>query len=257
MTTPFSLQFATYTFPNATFQVDDHRMDIDTPVESIRRYDGGVVQDGFLKPKKWRINGKIYGTDIGSVRNELNVMKQSMHNRGVGASFFYRTDHYAFAHLAPGGFIAAPEKGLYEYLYNVDIMLVSDPYVEHVTLMSDGGSRSNNSAVDQTSVGGNYATPPIFTFVAGTWNFNGAIRVENLANSYYFQYSGGLLAGQTLVIDCVAGCVLRHVGAAMVDSLSYFGGNLDFILEPGGLNDLMVNAPTLDYTMEFKNRFYV
>ena len=257
MTSPFQLQFATYTFPNQTFQIDDHRLDIDTPIEDIRRYDGGVIQAGYLRPKKWRINGKIYGTDVGSVHNELNTLKRSLHNKGLGASFFYRSDRYAYAQLAPGGISAVPEKGLYEYLYNVDILLVSDPFVESITRSSESGSRSNSSEIDQVTVGGNFPTYPVFNFMAGTHNFNSAIRVDNLANSFFFQFSGGLMAGQTLIVDCVAGCVLLQVGLTMIDALSYFGGNLDFILEPDGTNDVLINAATLSYTINFKNRWYI
>ena len=254
---PYTMAFATYTFPNATFKLADHRLDIDTPSADVRRRDGGVILDGYLKQKRWRINGKLYGTDEGSVHSALNIMSQALHNRGVGASFFYMADRYAFASLAPGGVIATPSEGLNGYLYDMDIVLISDPFVESITRLSDGGSRANSSSIEQVTTGGNYPACPVFTFVAGTWAFSSPVRVENLANSYFFQYSGPILAGQTLVIDLCGGCVLLHVGATMVDAISYFGGNLDFILEAGGTNDLIINAPTLDYTIDYRNRWYV
>lgn len=256
MTVPYSLQFATYTFPNATFKLGDHRLDIDTPVSDNRRRDGGQILQGFLKQKRWRINGKLYGTDEGSVHSALNIMSQALHNKGVGASFFYMADRYAFASLAPGGVVATPEEGLDRFMYNMDITLISDPFVESITRLQDGGSRTNNAAIDNVTTGGNYPIAPVFTFIAGA-NFNSPILVQNLANSYFFQYSGPILNGQTLLIDLALGCVLLHVGATMIDAISYFGGNLDFILEPGGTNDLMINAPTLDYTIDYRNRYYV
>lgn len=257
MTLPYTLAFGTYLFPNSTFKISDHRMDIDTPAADIRRRDGGVVLQGYLKQKRWRINGKLYGTDEGSVHNALNVMHQSLHNRGLGASFFYMADRYAFASLAAGGLVAIPEEGLDRFMYNMDIVLVSDPFVESITRQSDGGSRANSSSIENVTVGGNYPSQPIFTFVAGTWAFNSPILVQNLANSYFFQYSGPMAAGQTLLIDLAAGCVLLHVGATMVDAISYFGGNLDFFLEPGATNDLMIMAPTLDYTINYRDKWYV
>lgn len=251
------MAFGTYLFPNETFRLVEHKLDIDTPSVDIRRRDGGSTLQGFLKQKRWRINGKLYGTDTGSVHNALNIMKQALHNKGNGASFFYMADRYAFASLAPGGVAANAQEGLDGYLYNMDIVLVSDPFVESITKSRITGSRTNNSSVQQVTMGGNYPDGPIFTFVAGTWAFNTAIRVDNNANSYFFQFSGRMLAGQTLVIDAAAGSVLQQVGLTMIDATSLFSGNLDFILEPGGVNDLVINAPTLDFSMDYRDRYYV
>lgn len=234
-------------------------MDIDTPIMPIRRRDGGEYLQGFLQPKTWRLNGQIYGNDKGSVHSILNNMHRSLHHGGVGASLFYKSDRYAFAQLAPGGFYSVPtERGLYEYAYNVDIILVSDPFSEDVSTTRVTGSRHRNSAVETLSVGGNFPASPVFMFVAGTWNFTGGIRVDNLANSFFFTYAGPIVAGQTLLIDCVAGSVLLQVGLTMVNAISYFAGNLQtFPLEPGGNNDLVINAPTLDYTIDYRSRYYV
>lgn len=257
MTVPYTLQFATYTFPNATFKLADHRLDIDTPSVDVRRRDGGVTIQGFLKQKRWRINGKLYGTDEGSVHSALNIMSQSLHNRGIGASFLYMADRYAFASLAPGGLTATPEEGLNGYLYNMDIALISDPFVEAITVSRKTGTRVNNSAIDTVAVGGNYPAAPVFTFVGGTWAFNSPILVQNLANSYFFQYSGPVIAGQTIIVDCAAGSVLLQVGVTMIESISHFGGNLDFILEPNVTNDLMISGATLSYAIDYRNRWYV
>lgn len=259
MSAPFQLVLATYTFPNQTFQLLEHPMDIDTPSMDVRRRDGGVVMDGYLKQRTWRINGKVYGDNEGSVHNDLNTLMKSVHNGGVGASFFYLADRYAFAQLAPGGLLAVPtQRGLYRFAWDIDIVLISDPFAESVVSTHVTGSRTNNSAATATTPGGNFPTNGIFLFVGGTWNFGGTIRVDNVATSLFFQYTGGLLAGQTLLIDTVAGCVLRQVGLTMVDSLSLFGGNLQtFILKPGVSNSLIINAPTLSFTLDYRDRYYV
>lgn len=259
MSAPFQLQFATYTFPNQTFEIQEHTMDIDTPVFDVRRRDGGEVMDGFLKQRTWRINGKIYGENEGSVHNELNTLYRSMHNEGVGASLFYLADRYAFAQLAPGGMLSRPlAKGLYRFAWDIDIILISNPFAESVTSTRVTGSRTNNSAATATTPGGNFKTNGVFTFVAGTWAFGGTVRVDNVATSLFFQYTGGLTAGQTLIVDTVAGCVLRQVGLTMVDALSLFGGNLStFFLKPGVSNSLVINAPTLSFTLDYRDRYYV
>ena len=259
MSDPYQLAFATYTFPNKTFELLEHTMDIDTPVFDVRRRDGGEVMDGFLRQRTWRINGKVYGDNEGSVHNDLNNLYRSMHNGGVGASFFYLSDRYAFAQLAPGGILSTPvTKGLYRFAWNIDIVLVSNPFAESVVSTRVSGSRTNNSAATATTPGGNFNTNGLFTFVAGTWNFGSTIRVDNVATSLYFQFAGGLAAGQTLIIDTIAGCVLRQVGLTMVDALSLFGGNLTtFFLKPGASNSLIINAPTLSFTLDYRDRYYV
>lgn len=257
----YQIAFGTYTFPNTSFQFVDHRMDIDTPVNEAARRNGADILPGYLKPKMWRINGRIYGNDTGSVHNSLNTMKRALHHAGVGASLFYMTGRYAFAQLAPGGFMAKPaDKGLYEYCWDIDALLVSNPFSESVTVTRVSDTRTNNSAATSASPGGNYPASPVFVFVGGTWAFGGSanIRVENVANSLFFQFFGGLAAGQTLLVDCVAGSVMWQVGATMVDAMSYFAGNLTtFVLEPGGANSLIVNAPTLSFYLDFHDRYYV
>lgn len=259
MSAPFQLVLGTYTFPNQTFELQEHTMDIDTPIFDVRRRDGGEVMDGFLRQRTWRINGKVYGDNEGSVHNDLNTLMRSVHNGGVGASFFYLSDRYAFAQLAPGGLMAAPlAKGLYRFAWNIDIVLVSDPFAESVVSTRVSGSRTNNSAASATTPGGNFNTKGLWTFVAGTWNFGSTIRVDNVATSLFFQFTGGLSAGQTLIVDTVLGCVLRQVGLTMVDALSLFGGNLNtFFLKAGVSNSLIVNAPTLSFTMDYRDRYYV
>lgn len=258
MSDPFQLVLGTYTFPNKTFELLEHTMDIDTPVFDVRRRDGGEVMDGFLRHRTWRINGKVYGDNEGSVHNDLNTLYRSVHNGGVGASFFYLSDRYAFAQLAPGGILATPlAKGLYRFAWNIDIVLVSNPFAESVSSTRVSGSRTNNSAATATTPGGNFNTYGLFTFVASGAS-SGTIRVDNVATSLFFQFTGGLSAGQTLIVDCIAGCVLRQVGLTMVDALSLFGGNLStFFLKPGVSNSLIINAPTLSFTLDYRDRYYV
>lgn len=256
MTMPYQLQFGTYLFPNQSFELLEHRIDIDTPVNPIRRRDGGVVQEGFLTPKRWRINGKIYGTDKGTVHNDLNNLYKSLHHNGVGASFFYRDDRYVFAQLGPGGIVATPEaKGLYEYDYLVDIVLVSDAFSESVNSHNHSAQHNNGTEVLPLSVGGNFPTQPIFVFVGGTMNFGIPIRVENAGSSYYWQFSNGLLAGQTLIVDCVAGSVLYQQGLTMMDGMSFFGGYLDFPINPG--DSLTIAGGTFNYSINYRDRWYL
>lgn len=555
MSDDYQLAFGTYTFPNKTFKLSEHRLDIDTPSADIRRKDGGVTLKGYLKQRRWRINGKIYGTDEGTVHNDLNTLLRAVHNEGIGASFFYRSDRYAFASLAPGGVAAMPDEGLYRFLYNVDISLISEPFAESVTrktylpnmalngrfekwpvvdlltdgalevwanpttltnwteqgdgvyalaqettikhggtysakltggtsyhriiqtdatspanntfvmsawawsatpnkvqlqIEADGGTTAvqssfhpgdsewhyltavitcsgtattvyyecvsltgatayfddvrgyamvaptgfsyagagatlareegtvysgtyssrfsgnsvnfyqdiqnagghnlaywkgrtitlscrvwcatasraiisiydgvaetfssyhtgdstwqlltvtktisnsatlvtlnneilggsavayfddiefidgttstgvidaplDNTLIESITPGGNYPVGPLFTFIPGA-SFMSTLSVENLANSHMFSYSGPLLSGQTLLIDAAAGSVLLHVGATMIDSLSYFSGDLNFLLEPGIENQLVVSGPTMFFGCDFRDRYYV
>jgi len=177
--------------------------------------------------------------------------------RGETAQLKYRSDRYVTCALAREGVNSIYQKGLYEYLAEIQVVMVTHrPFAESTTLTTATGSRTNNSALQSITPGGNYPTNPIFTFVAGTWNFSNDLRVDNNANSMYFGYSGAILAGQTLVVDCDAGCVLLQVGLTMVDSISLFFGNLFFELKDSLQNDMPINAATLSYSIAFRDRYY-
>lgn len=252
----FTLQFSTYTFPNRTFDLQAHRINMDTPAQPIRRANGGVVLDGNILPKKFMINGKLYGNDIDTVHNALNIMVKSVHNGGSAAYLKYRSDRQVLCRLAQEGFDSVPtKKGLQEFSYDVTIGMVTDkPYAESPTQTTTSGSRTNNSATQVLTNAGNYPTRPVFTFVAGS-TFLNDIFVQNNGNSHYFRYQGPLLNGQTLVVDCDAGCVLLHVGLTMVDAISYFAGDLFFEI-PEGSNTLIIDAATLNYTIKHFDRWY-
>lgn len=255
----FTLQFGTFAFPNQTFEILGHELGLDTPAADIRRRDGGSVLNGYLRPKRFIIRGRVYGEDHGSVLNEINTLKRALHNGGEAANFRYEGDRYVpQVRLAGDGIAAMFEPGLYGNMYNVEAVMIAErPFSESDTQRSQTGTRTNNSALEQVVNNGNYATNPVFTFVGGTWPFSNDLRVENLGNSHWFAWAGPFLAGQTLVIDCDAGCVLLQVGLTMVDAISYFSGNLFFAIEDGGVNQLVINAATLGYTITNRDRWYI
>lgn len=256
MATNLTLVFGTYTFPNQTFQIVDHRISPDTPVAPIPRRDGGEVLVHSLTPRGIRINGRLFGTDKNSVHNELNVLMKSMHNAGAGASLFYRADRFVYAELAQGGLVGQYEDGLYEHVILVDMTMVSkNPYAEGVAQGSASGSRSNSCGTVSVTPDGIYPTQAVWTFVAGH-TFTGGIRVDNVLNSMSFVFSGPMTPGQTLVVDNVLGCVLLQVGLTMVDAMTLFGGDAFLELAAGVQNDLVVCAPTLNFSMVFRPRYY-
>lgn len=253
----YTLVYGTFTFPNQTFEVKNFSLPIDTPVTPIRRKDGGVSLDGYLSPRKFVIRGKVYSEDEGTALENLRTMQRALHNRGQSAAFYYQADRYFMCRLAPEGVNAIPNEGLWGHVFDVDAVLVAEkPYAESTTLRTTTGSRTNNSSAQSLTNNGNAPTNPIFTFVAGTWAFSSDLRVENVNNSLFFSWGGRFAAGQTLVIDCDAGCVLLHVGATMVDAISYFSGNLFFKLEDGGNNTVVIDAATLSYTITSRDRYY-
>lgn len=253
----YTLAFATYIFPNQTFEIDGHRLQADTPVTPIPRFDGGVVQRGYLYPKRFSINGKAYHTDIDTLHNALNIMKKSMHNKGNPDYLKYRADRRIYCQIAPEGFDALYQKGLYQHLAEIRIGLVApEPCAEDVNETTTNGSRTNSSSVQSLTNSGNYPTRPIFTFVAGTWAFLNDIYVINQANSLYFRYQGRLISGQTLVVDCAAGCVLLQVGVTMTDAISYIAGDLLFMLEEGA-NSVVIDAATLSYSIKHRSKWYI
>lgn len=256
MPAPLTLQFGTYTFPNQTFEVLGHNMFLDTPVYDSRRTNNGQVFQSFMSPKTFKIRGKIYGTDIDDVHNQLTTMQRALLNKGNSASLIYRSDRFVTASLAKNGFVGNYEAGLYQYLANVDITMISPkPCAEDNAVTTVSGSRTNNSAIQSVTPGGNYPASPVFTFVAGA-NFSNDLRVDNNANSMYFGWSGPMVNGQTLVIDVDAGCVLLQVGLTFIDATSYFFGNMFLTLDDAQQNDLVINAATLTYSITFRKRYF-
>lgn len=259
MSAIFTLQYGTYTFPNQTFLIQDQSIVPDTPTYDVGRTDGGVNLQGFLGPKKFPINGKIYSSDKGTTRNDLLNLMKSMHNGGAAASFQYSLDrNVPSVRLAQEGIRAqVKEPGLYEYMYDVALVMIADrPFAQGLTGYTINGTRNNASALETLTNNGNYPSNPIFTFVAGA-SFTNNLRVDSNANSMFFGYSGPMLNGQTLVVDCDAGCVLLQVGLTMTDATSYFFGNLFFRLEPGGANTIVVNGGTLTYQITNFDRWYI
>lgn len=253
----FTLQFGTFTFPNQSFELEGHRIALDTPVAPVRRLDGGEVLPGYLTPKQIRINGKVFGTDKDTVHNDFITLQRAMHNAGVGASLFYRSDRYVFAQLSQAGVVGSYEKGLYEHLINVDMMLVAKrPYAEDVVTTTVTGTRNNACGTVGITPSGNYPTQGVWNIVAGTWGFTGGLSVTNPATGMSFSYAGPMTAGQTLVIDNVLGCVLLQVGLTMVDAISYFGGHLFLTLKDNTSNLLNVCGPTHSFSLSFRGRYY-
>lgn len=253
-----TLVFGTFTFPNRTFQIISHRLDIDTPVGAVPRLDGGEVLQGSLTPRMFAINGKLWGTNRDSVHNELITLQRAIHNSGAGASFYYRPDRYVFAQLSQGGMDASWQRGLYEYMLNVDILMVAKrPFAESITTALQTGSRSNSCGTLSVTPSGNYPTQGVWTIVSGaTWSQAESLRVVNLLNSQSFIFYGPMVPGQTLIIDQSAGSVLFQVGLTMVDAISLFGGNLFMQLTPGFQNDLVVCGPTLNFSFRYRDRYY-
>jgi len=252
----FTLQFGTYTFPNQTFEIEGHNMAADVPVADIVRQDGGVVLDGYLAPRPIRINGKLYGDDIDSMHNALNIMARAVHNRGQAANLLYRSDRQVSARMDGGGFSCPFTKGLYEHLSEISIgFIAAKPYAESTTATTTTGSRTNNSATQAVINNGNYPTNPVITFIAGAC-FTNDLFVQNNANSLFFRFQGPMINGQTLVVDCEAGCVLLQVGLTMVEAISYFSGDLNFAIEGGGSNTLIIDAATLSYSIVSRDRWY-
>jgi hypothetical protein len=258
MSYALTLQFGTYVFPNRTFEIVNHPLSLDVPAADIPNFDGGVSLDSSLAPKTFQINGKIFSTDKGSVYNSLNIMKRALHNKGQEAAMKYRDGWQVNCRLGPQGISAIPSKqGLYEYSYDVNFFMIADePCIKSTTVKTESGSCTNNTVGETLTNAGHYEARPIFTFVAGTWNFLNDISVINTANSNWFDYEGPLTPGQTVVIDCDAGCVLLQVGLTMVDALSYFAGDLFFGLEPGD-NFLAIDGATVDYSIAWRDREYV
>ena len=257
MTMPALLQYGTYTFPNETFIILDNPFAMDTPIQDIQRRQGGKVLDGYATPKQFRINGKLYGTNKGSVYNALNIMQRAVHNKGQEAALIHRPGWQFQVRLAPGGFIPLPEEGLYEFAYNIDILFATgDPCAESTALNEETGTNVNDTQQETINNAGHFVSRPFFQFVASTHNFLNDISVLNVANSQTFQYEGPIVAGQTLIVDCDGGCVLLQVGLTMVDAMSYIAGDLFMELEAGN-NVLIINAACLDYTIRWRDKEYV
>lgn len=258
MSAIFTLQYGTYSFPNQTFEIEGHSLYSDTPVNPIRRKDGGVELQGFLQPKRFTIRGKVYSSDPGTVHNDLINLKRAVHNQGNAANFRYKDDRYVpGARMAPEGIQAIKAQGLFGYLYEVSLVFVAErPFAESDTLRHVSGTRNNASSGETLTNNGNYPTNPLFIFVAGTQAFNNKLRVDNLNNSMFFAWGGPFAAGQTLIVDCDGGCVLLQVGLTLVDAISWFSGNLFFRLEDGGSNSLIINGGTFAYDIYNRDRYY-
>ena len=253
----YTLIYGTYTFSNQTFEIVGHKQQFDTPVEDIRRKDGGVSLDAYEQPRKIRINGIIYGTNKDSVHNDLNTLARAVRNDGDSAQFKYRSDRFVTARISREGLNTSFRKGLYEYMYDVNVVLVAEnPYAESTTLRTVSGSLNDGVTTDVLTNNGSRPTRPLFTFVAGA-SFTNDLRVDVPANSHFFSFSGPLLNGQSLIIDCDLGCVLLQSGPTFINAISHFGGNLFLEIPEGGNQNIVINAATLNYNIDSRDWFGV
>jgi hypothetical protein len=255
---PYTLSFGTYSFPNQTFELQGHTLQASVPIQQLQRQDGGVVLDGSLSPKTFMINGKMYSADIDTLHEAVNILKKSIHNKGRAAYLQSRADRRTLCRMGPAGVNVIYEKGLYQYVVNVQAQMVTDrPFAESPTIKNGTLTLAGNtkSFIDSFTNAGHYPTNPIFTFIAGA-SFTNNLHVMNNANSFGFDFIGPLLNGQTLVIDCDAGCVLLHVGATLVDAMSYFQGDIFMALEEGA-NSVVMSGATLTYLVNWKDRWYL
>lgn len=257
MSNPYTLQYGTYAFPNQTFELIGHKLMMDTPSSPIRRKDGGVSLDGNMLPKKFQINGKVFANDIDTLHATQNILQRALHNKGQEAFLQYRADRRILCRLAPEGIDAPYEKGLYQYVANLNIVLLAkNPLAESTTLRTGSGTRNNASGGDSVVNQGTAVTYPLFTFVSGHTFFNN-LSVVNNTNGMSFGWQGTLVNGQTLIIDCDAGCVLLQSGTSFIDAISYFYGDLFFAIESGGTNSLTLAGGTYSYSILSRDRYYL
>ena len=251
----YTLTFGTYTFSNRTFEIQGHKQKFDTPDSDIRRKDGGVTLDGYEASRAIRINGILYSEDKDSLHNDLNTMIRAIRNQGEESALNYRADRYITARIAKQGFDFKYQKGLYEHMYKVAInMVAGNPYAEGSTLRNVAGTINNTTAVVAVTNNGSRPTRPLFTFVGGA-SFTNDLRVDVPGNSHYFSYSGGLLNGQSLIVDCDAGSVLLQSGITFVDAISHFGGYMFLEVPEGGAQNVIINCATLNYSIDSRDRF--
>lgn len=259
MAAVFTLQYGTYSFPNQTFLVTGQVINPDTPINNIRRSDGGKLLQGFLGPRKFSIKGKIYSQDPGTAHNDMINLQRAAYNGGNAAAFQWKSDrNVPNVRLSVEGVQAVPtDPGIYGYMYDVQLVLVAEgAYAQALAATTVTGTRNNATGAETGVNNGNYPTRPIFTFVAGANAFINKLQVLNNSNCMFFNWAGAFVAGQTLVVDCDAGCVLLQVGATMVDAISGFSGNLFFRLEDGGNNALVIAGGTFNYTMVSYDRYF-
>ena len=255
MSKDFTLIFGTYTFSNQTFEPLGHVFKQDTPVVDIQRYNGGIALDGYQTPRKIRIKGQLFNNDEDTLHQEANIMVRALRNNGAEAQLQYRSDRYVNCKLDTNGVGLSYERGLYEHVITVDINMVAQkPYAESATLRTVTNTINNESVAIAVTNSGTRPTTPYFQFIGGA-SFTNNLRVDVPANSHYFNFAGPVLNGQTLIIDCSLGCVLLQSGAAFVNAISYFSGNLFLEVPESGSQTVVLNGATLTYTINSRDRY--
>lgn len=204
-----------------------------------RRHGSIVPRLAFLGARTVTLSGEVVKPDSTTLRDYLNTLSLTLTERGRDRLFLRDDNRYlnaiktGFSYRFAGGRLPA-------LIAQFSIQfLADDPFWYDSTtdsLLTSGVVTSPRTIV-VTNNGGT-KTPPLIEIKALGSNVTD-VKMTHGTTGFWFRYSGTIIAGSTLSVDCAD---FKAINGG-VNALNLITGTLDLNLEPGA-NNFVYEGPT-------------
>lgn len=256
MTLSFQLKFGTLDMSDA---VESWEQSLDTRLNQMlvpKRHGVLISEVPVVGARMVRLKGRTQAVDFTTLRTTIDLMEKLL-NAGR-QKLFLAADRFLYAYKASFGYGYVPGAALAAIDFSIDF-LCDDPFFYDTTSQSDVRSLTTGD----TNMGGGFYkeafihTNPgtVFAYPIITVNANQGVSLtkvifRNLTNTRTFQYTGTVVAGTSLVIDC-GNLSVRNNG---VEDLANWNGL--FATLDVGANSLEIEGNPATYTIAYTARYY-
>lgn len=194
------LAFGTYTFPNATFEVEGLGMDMRLDTGEIPRRPGTRITAAKVGPRSVRVTGKIHSPTAGTVWSDMNILLRTLSAMGE-QPLAYRDGYVLDCWFSKAGHAFA--KGANPTVGDLKIDFACDnPLPRAATITTTMLNVTSVLATALTvNVGGYAETGPKFIIVAGAGPAAAGLQISHGARGELGQFISAVPAGSTLIID--------------------------------------------------------
>jgi hypothetical protein len=194
------------------------------PQQKFARTDGARVIRGSLSQRKIRVSGSILGPNspIGGVSNfrtELDNMRNALHANAPAVMYTQYDDRY-LVNVSCQNIPLLFDSNGYDRRAKIDIdFIAGDPFYYAVALSNDTWLPVATGESRSITPGGLEPVLPTFYITAGV-SGTAAWTILNSTTGVSFTIAGAVVAGDTVVVDCLN----QTVTISGVDRMSYFDG---------------------------------
>lgn len=196
-----------------------------------------------LSSQSFELIGRCVGTSIQTQRDNTDVINRMINSfRDKSSGDQEMRDFYVYDDRFLRGLLSQnnPSYEAVMKVGNFDLMfIVPDIFYYSLQMYRTKQSLSSSPITFTVTTNGTAITRPVITITAGGSNIT-SVTIENLTTGQLMSYSGTILAGNSLVIDCTALTVLNN----NVDDFAHISNDTEVDLLPGANQFRITSAAT-------------